>query len=259
MPAGLHRLRVAATAAGLVSRWVEVLLLDGQPLGSAQAALDPTDAGRARRPSCGRTPSSTRSCSTASATATAPTTGPSWRTACCRRPTTAAATCRASSTPSRPATSPTSASTRCGSRRSTTTRRRRARVPRAAPLLHRLPRLLAEPPARGRRAPGRRGAAQARRRRRARPRPARAARRRRPPRPRLAPLCQQHPDWFGRLELPDGSLNLRRWDDYRLTTWFEPYLPTFDFAASPATSRRSRTTPSGGSASRAPTASATTP
>ncbi|HEX8298738.1 MAG TPA: alpha-amylase family glycosyl hydrolase, partial [Rubricoccaceae bacterium] len=40
MPAGLHRLRVAATAAGLTSRWVEVLLLDGHPLGTAQTALD---------------------------------------------------------------------------------------------------------------------------------------------------------------------------------------------------------------------------
>jgi glycosidase len=46
------------------------------------------------------------------------------------------------------------------------------------------------------------------------------------------PYVQQHPDWFGQLELPDGSLNLRRWDEYRLTTWFEPYLPTFDFTRS---------------------------
>ncbi len=47
------------------------------------------------------------------------------------------------------------------------------------------------------------------------------------------PYFQQNRDWFGTLELPDGSLNLRRWDDYRLTTWFEPYLPSFDFTASP--------------------------
>ncbi len=47
------------------------------------------------------------------------------------------------------------------------------------------------------------------------------------------PYVQQHPDWFGRLELPDGSLNLRRFDEYRLTTWFEPYLPSFDFERSP--------------------------
>ncbi|MDX1420534.1 MAG: alpha-amylase family glycosyl hydrolase [Rubricoccaceae bacterium] len=48
------------------------------------------------------------------------------------------------------------------------------------------------------------------------------------------PYVQEHRDWFGTLELPDGSLNLRRWDEYRLTTWFEPYLPSFDFEGAPA-------------------------
>ena len=48
------------------------------------------------------------------------------------------------------------------------------------------------------------------------------------------PYAREHPEWFGTLELPDGSLNLRRWDDYRLTTWFEPYLPSFDFEGAPA-------------------------
>ena len=47
------------------------------------------------------------------------------------------------------------------------------------------------------------------------------------------PYAQQHPEWFGELTLPDGSLNLRRWDDYRLSTWFEPYLPSFDFVGAP--------------------------
>ncbi len=47
------------------------------------------------------------------------------------------------------------------------------------------------------------------------------------------PYVAEHPDWFGTLELPDGSLNLRRWDDHRLTTWFEPFLPSFDYAAAP--------------------------
>ncbi len=41
---------------------------------------------------------------------------------------------------------------------------------------------------------------------------------------------QQHPDWFGTLDLPDGRKNLRLWDEYRLTTWFEPYLPSFDYS-----------------------------
>jgi glycosidase len=47
------------------------------------------------------------------------------------------------------------------------------------------------------------------------------------------PYFREHPDWFGELVLPDGRLNLRLWDEYRLTTWFEPYLPSFDFTDSP--------------------------
>ncbi len=43
------------------------------------------------------------------------------------------------------------------------------------------------------------------------------------------PYFNEHRDWFGKLELPDGRLNLRLWDEQRLTTWFEPYLPSFDY------------------------------
>lgn len=43
------------------------------------------------------------------------------------------------------------------------------------------------------------------------------------------PLAEDRPDLFGRLELPDGSRNLRRWNDRPFTTWFEPFLPGFDF------------------------------
>lgn len=46
------------------------------------------------------------------------------------------------------------------------------------------------------------------------------------------PFFKNHRDWFGQLELPNGKLNLRLWDEYRLTTWFEPYLPSFDYEAS---------------------------
>ena len=46
------------------------------------------------------------------------------------------------------------------------------------------------------------------------------------------PFFKQHPEWFGTLELPDGRKNLRLWDEYRLTTWFEPYMPSFDFIKS---------------------------
>ncbi len=47
------------------------------------------------------------------------------------------------------------------------------------------------------------------------------------------PFFKQHRNWFGHLELPDGRLNLRLWDEHRLTTWFEPYLPSFDYEGSP--------------------------
>lgn len=42
------------------------------------------------------------------------------------------------------------------------------------------------------------------------------------------PLWKQHPEWFSQLNLPDGRKNLRLWDENRLTTWFEPYMPSFD-------------------------------
>jgi len=46
------------------------------------------------------------------------------------------------------------------------------------------------------------------------------------------PYYKNHPDWFGKLDLPDGRKNLRLWDEYRLTTWFEPYMPSFDYTSS---------------------------
>ncbi|OGH58105.1 MAG: hypothetical protein A3G34_16505 [Candidatus Lindowbacteria bacterium RIFCSPLOWO2_12_FULL_62_27] len=44
------------------------------------------------------------------------------------------------------------------------------------------------------------------------------------------PYRLAHPDWFGSLLLPDGRKNLRLWDEYAFTTWFEPFLPAFDFS-----------------------------
>jgi glycosidase len=46
------------------------------------------------------------------------------------------------------------------------------------------------------------------------------------------PYFKEHRNWYGVLELPNGELNLRKWDEYRLTTWFEPYLPSFDYLGS---------------------------
>lgn len=43
------------------------------------------------------------------------------------------------------------------------------------------------------------------------------------------PIRSERPELFGQLELSDGSRNLRRWNDRPFTTWFEPFLPAFDF------------------------------
>jgi glycosidase len=42
------------------------------------------------------------------------------------------------------------------------------------------------------------------------------------------PVLKAHPDWITSLYLPDSSLNTERWDDHRLTTWFDKHLPTLD-------------------------------
>lgn len=47
------------------------------------------------------------------------------------------------------------------------------------------------------------------------------------------PYYREHPEWFGEYELPDGRKNLRLFDEYRLTTWFESYLPSFDYPGAP--------------------------
>jgi glycosidase len=43
------------------------------------------------------------------------------------------------------------------------------------------------------------------------------------------PLYKTNPTWVTPLYLPDGSMNTERWDDHRLTTWFDTFLPTIDF------------------------------
>jgi glycosidase len=40
---------------------------------------------------------------------------------------------------------------------------------------------------------------------------------------------KKHRDWFGTYELPDGGKNIRKWNEYRLTTWFDTFLPSFDY------------------------------
>lgn len=42
------------------------------------------------------------------------------------------------------------------------------------------------------------------------------------------PVIQQRPDWTTPLYLPDGTMNTEKWDEHRLTTWFDTFLPTLD-------------------------------
>lgn len=43
------------------------------------------------------------------------------------------------------------------------------------------------------------------------------------------PIIRENPDWATTLNLPDGRKNIRLWDDHRLTTWFDTFLPSLDF------------------------------
>ena len=42
------------------------------------------------------------------------------------------------------------------------------------------------------------------------------------------PLYKAHPDWATNLYLPDGTENTQLWDDQRLTTWFDTFMPTLN-------------------------------
>jgi glycosidase len=44
-----------------------------------------------------------------------------------------------------------------------------------------------------------------------------------------SPFIIGREDWTTSMYLPDGTRNLERWDDHRLTTWFDTFLPKFDF------------------------------
>lgn len=48
------------------------------------------------------------------------------------------------------------------------------------------------------------------------------------------PYFKDHREWFGQVELPDGSLNIRNWsEETRLTTWFDTFIPSYDYLAAP--------------------------
>lgn len=43
------------------------------------------------------------------------------------------------------------------------------------------------------------------------------------------PLYQNHKEWTTPIDLPDGRKNIRIWDEQRLTTWFDTFLPDLDY------------------------------
>ncbi len=44
------------------------------------------------------------------------------------------------------------------------------------------------------------------------------------------PIYKAHPEWATQLDLPDGTKNIRIWDEQRLTTWFDTFMPTLDLS-----------------------------
>jgi len=44
------------------------------------------------------------------------------------------------------------------------------------------------------------------------------------------PIAKQHPNWLTPLVLKDGRKNIRIWDEQRLTTWFDTFLPDLDYS-----------------------------
>ncbi len=44
------------------------------------------------------------------------------------------------------------------------------------------------------------------------------------------PLYKQHPEYATSLYLPDGTMNVEKWDEQRLTTWFDTFMPSLDFS-----------------------------
>ncbi|MFP4024022.1 MAG: alpha-amylase family glycosyl hydrolase [Thiohalospira sp.] len=42
-------------------------------------------------------------------------------------------------------------------------------------------------------------------------------------------IYQDHPEWVTILDLPDGRKNIRLWNEHRLTTWFDTFIPSLDF------------------------------
>ena len=45
-----------------------------------------------------------------------------------------------------------------------------------------------------------------------------------------SPTLQAHPNWTTPMYTPDGRPNFELWDEFRLTTWFDKHIPSFDLS-----------------------------
>lgn len=43
-------------------------------------------------------------------------------------------------------------------------------------------------------------------------------------------MIKDHPEWATTVNLPDGRQNIRLWNEHRLTTWFDLFLPSLDYS-----------------------------
>jgi glycosidase len=43
------------------------------------------------------------------------------------------------------------------------------------------------------------------------------------------PIFKQKPEWFSSMYTSDGRVNIRIWDEHRLTTWFDTFMPDIDY------------------------------
>ena len=55
------------------------------------------------------------------------------------------------------------------------------------------------------------------------------------------PVVIDHPEWRTQLDLSDGRKNIRIWEDERLTTWFDTFLPSLDHSITEVTEMLSDT------------------
>ncbi|MFN4122279.1 MAG: alpha-amylase family glycosyl hydrolase [Flavobacteriales bacterium] len=44
------------------------------------------------------------------------------------------------------------------------------------------------------------------------------------------PIMRINPEWTSSMYLPDGKVNIRIWEEHRLTTWFDSFMPDLDYS-----------------------------